>query len=672
MPLMEITAMSVVPPPMSTTMFPKGFSIGRPAPIAAAMACSTRYTSLAPARYAVSCTARFSTGVISLGTPMTMRGRTSTCRLCAFWMKCVSIFSVTLKSAITPSFIGLMATTFPGVRPSISFASRPTATTSPVALLMATMEGSFTTIPLPAENTSVFAVPRSMARSDENRLKIDRKLYPFLFISPPPAENSSPLPARQFLPRLRSSPPTHCLRTPRSAQSSASLPAVIPLFRNNDRYLLLRRPSPAVLPNNYNGMLPRLERHGEMPEAAVPRNVRHRLAVDDQCRARLGPPDNLRDAPMKLCPVNRQHHLLGLALRHQSEFEGLADFAGLLLGIGGDDVPKIVAGVESRQFRARSCHTALLGLDLGEHRGGADAQRIGHRVGHRLPFKMHGGGLRNFCGDGFQVSRQDQIRGRQDRRFLNCPAGWNGRFLPLLDLDLLPPMLHLRAAAGHHDVGFFSSGIVFHAGPAIGPQLKRRVFRAHSCLRVRRRPSRRPHVHRADVDTHGHARGLVVAHRILFHRNQRIGLHGVCRAVSKHDTRRALRAGLDEIALVERSAIVRVCPLHRIDLLYLHPAVEIHEFRLSLGVAHAPRVNIPYGFRNAISNGGKHAGNDEIERSEDDHCAKKRVNRHRLVGDGVPIHLDTPDFRRGRGPVGIDGCLCGHEYSRANCAKFTM
>src|SRR6516164_3044326 len=52
-------------------------------------------------------TARFSTGVISLGTPMTMRGCTKTCRLCAFWMKYVSIFSVTLKSAITPSFIGL-------------------------------------------------------------------------------------------------------------------------------------------------------------------------------------------------------------------------------------------------------------------------------------------------------------------------------------------------------------------------------------------------------------------------------------------------------------------------------------------------------------------------------------------------------------------------------------
>src|SRR5258706_14831559 len=159
------------------------------------MACSTRSTSLAGAPYAASCTARFSTGVISLGTAMTMRGRTSTRRLCAFWMKYVSIFSVTLKSAITPSFIGLMATTFPGVRPSISFACRPTATTSPLVLLIATIDGSFTTMPLPCENTSVFAVPRSMARSDENKLNTDLMLQSFLFeISFSLRRNASPDP----------------------------------------------------------------------------------------------------------------------------------------------------------------------------------------------------------------------------------------------------------------------------------------------------------------------------------------------------------------------------------------------------------------------------------------------------------------------------------------------
>jgi hypothetical protein len=50
MPASEITAMSVVPPPTSTIMFPEGSVIGMPAPIAAAIASSTRCTSLAFAR----------------------------------------------------------------------------------------------------------------------------------------------------------------------------------------------------------------------------------------------------------------------------------------------------------------------------------------------------------------------------------------------------------------------------------------------------------------------------------------------------------------------------------------------------------------------------------------------------------------------------------------------
>ena len=82
-----MTATSVVPPPISTTMLPEGSVTGRPAPMAATMACSTRCTSLALARYAESITARFSTCVISLGTPITMRGCTSILRPCAFWMK---------------------------------------------------------------------------------------------------------------------------------------------------------------------------------------------------------------------------------------------------------------------------------------------------------------------------------------------------------------------------------------------------------------------------------------------------------------------------------------------------------------------------------------------------------------------------------------------------------
>src|SRR5271169_2352054 len=75
---------------------------------------------------------------------------------------------------MTPSFMGLMATMLPGVRPSISLASLPTASTSPVFLLIATMEGSFTTMPLPRAYTRVFAVPKSIARSLEKTLNNER------------------------------------------------------------------------------------------------------------------------------------------------------------------------------------------------------------------------------------------------------------------------------------------------------------------------------------------------------------------------------------------------------------------------------------------------------------------------------------------------------------------
>ena len=76
------------------------------------------------------------------------------------------------KSAITPSFIGLIASMFPGVLPTISFASCPTAKIFCFPYLFfitATTEGSFITIPLPFTKTIVFAVPRSILISFENK-----------------------------------------------------------------------------------------------------------------------------------------------------------------------------------------------------------------------------------------------------------------------------------------------------------------------------------------------------------------------------------------------------------------------------------------------------------------------------------------------------------------------
>ena len=148
MPPSEMTATSVVPPPMSTIMFPVGSATGSPAPIAAAIGSSIRYAWRAPARERRLLDRALLDAVTPDGTQTTTRGCAKRC-WCTFWMKWRSICSVTSKSAITPSFSGRIALIVPGVRPSMRFASSPTACTSPVRWSIATTDGSESTMPRP-------------------------------------------------------------------------------------------------------------------------------------------------------------------------------------------------------------------------------------------------------------------------------------------------------------------------------------------------------------------------------------------------------------------------------------------------------------------------------------------------------------------------------------------
>ena len=67
-----------------------------------------------------------------MGTHTSTRGLGLSTRLpCTFSMKYCSIFSVKVKSAMTPSFMGRTAVMWPGVRPSMFLASVPTATILP-------------------------------------------------------------------------------------------------------------------------------------------------------------------------------------------------------------------------------------------------------------------------------------------------------------------------------------------------------------------------------------------------------------------------------------------------------------------------------------------------------------------------------------------------------------
>ena len=118
--------------------------------MAAAMGCSIRWASEAPARLAASFTARRSTSVMADGTQMTTRGRLK--RLTPDPLQQqpdhalgdVEVGDGALaQRAARPRCSS-------GVRPIICQASWPMASTSWVRLLRAMTDGSFSTMPSPA------------------------------------------------------------------------------------------------------------------------------------------------------------------------------------------------------------------------------------------------------------------------------------------------------------------------------------------------------------------------------------------------------------------------------------------------------------------------------------------------------------------------------------------
>ena len=165
-PPSEITAISVVPPPMSTIMLPSGASTSIPIPMAAAIGSKIRYTSRPSACSAESRTARSSTSVEPEGTPMTMRREGWNRRLpvCTILISPRIICSQAEKSAITPSRNGRIVRMLSCVFSYIILAFSPTAIILSVRRSSATTDGSSTTI-LSSLIIMVLAVPRSIAIS---------------------------------------------------------------------------------------------------------------------------------------------------------------------------------------------------------------------------------------------------------------------------------------------------------------------------------------------------------------------------------------------------------------------------------------------------------------------------------------------------------------------------
>ena len=87
MPASEMTATSVVPPPMSTIMLPRGLGDRQAGADRRGHRLLDEVDLARAGGRGRSRTARFSTSVMPEGMPMMMRGFTSVWRLCALWMK---------------------------------------------------------------------------------------------------------------------------------------------------------------------------------------------------------------------------------------------------------------------------------------------------------------------------------------------------------------------------------------------------------------------------------------------------------------------------------------------------------------------------------------------------------------------------------------------------------
>jgi len=157
-------ATSVVPPPMSTTKPPAPPVRSNPAPAAAATGSSISRTLYRGRRTpSAATTDRRSTGVAPLGTQTRASDRSGPAHRRLRRKNACSMATAASRSAMTPSRSGWITSISCGSLSARASAASPTEATLPTAVSIAIAEGSSSTMPRPATQTSVLTVPRSMA-----------------------------------------------------------------------------------------------------------------------------------------------------------------------------------------------------------------------------------------------------------------------------------------------------------------------------------------------------------------------------------------------------------------------------------------------------------------------------------------------------------------------------
>jgi len=165
-PASEITATSVVPPPMSTIRFPARLLNWQPGPDRRRDRPLDEIHVVRPACFAESRTPAVRTCVIPEGTPITTRGlRIVRSHRCVREMKVAQHPFGHLEVRDHSVFQRLNDRMLPGVRPSIALRFGPDGDDRVVTLVNRHDRGSLRTMPRLARTRAVFRRARSIARS---------------------------------------------------------------------------------------------------------------------------------------------------------------------------------------------------------------------------------------------------------------------------------------------------------------------------------------------------------------------------------------------------------------------------------------------------------------------------------------------------------------------------
>ena len=195
---------------------------------------------------------------------------------------------------------------------------------------------------------------------------------------------------------------------------------------------------------------------------------------------------------------------------------------------------------------------------------------------------MHGSVFRVRFDQGLKIERRRKLRRRKHRGFRQFAARLIKRHaLPLADLHVLIAHLHIRGAGRNGNLIFIGGRVGADRRTAVFLQGRPGIGEGDFGPRFRRLPRARRQVYSAGTDVYGHV-GLVAVNGVLLHGDERVRFDRVGCAVHKRQPGRTVVSGANQIAFVERGAVIGTLPGHRIGAFDFHLTVKVNKTRLIL------------------------------------------------------------------------------------------